>query len=265
MPKFIVNKLFHFYKFNKNFESIFNQGCLFKYETYYIIQENWLWKFLRSYNYPKIFPIFENHKTSNYSDEIINKIHKIIIDKNIKDIFADVDFEKEKNIKNILKSEEEFFPKEKKINIEDINFDFYDDSVILDKNTYGEIKEDKNLTHEFFFDPKIVELCLIKDQKFIYKIKDNILGLGIIYNQPDQNFYLFKVLIILIMNNTIDYIDQFEILLSEKLQEILNHKKQSKNFNIEIIRANTFFKKPKMTVHMDITRWSIQKQTDYVL
>ena len=101
MPKFIVNKLFLFYKFNKNLENIlnnniFNQGCLFKYENYYIIQQNWLWHFLCSYNYPKIFPIFENHKTSNYSDEIIDEIHKTIIDKKIKDIFADVDFEEEK-------------------------------------------------------------------------------------------------------------------------------------------------------------------------
>ena len=114
----------------------------------------------------------------------------------------------------------------------------------MDKNTYDEIKEDKDLTHSFFFDPKIVELCLIKDQKFIYKIKDNIFGLGIIYNQPDKNyFYLFKVLIILIIDDAIEYKDQFEILLSEKFQNLINNKKQSKNFNIEIIRANTFYKK----------------------
>ena len=120
MPKFIVNKLFHFYKFNKNLENILNnnisnQDYLYKYETYYIIKQNWLWNFLYTYNYPKIFPIFENHKTSNYSDEIINKIHKIIIDNNIKDIFCEVDFEKEKNIRNTLKAEEEFFPIKKKI------------------------------------------------------------------------------------------------------------------------------------------------------
>ena len=249
MPKFIVNKLFHFYKFNKNLENnIFNQDCLFKYETYYIIKQNWLWLFLYSYNYPKIFPIFESHKTNNYSDEIINKFHKIILDNNIKDIFTEVEFEEEENTRKILKTEEEFFPKAFKTILEDINininFDFYDDSVILDKSTYDEIKEDRNYTHIFTLDPKIVELCLIKDKKFIYKIKNNIFGLGIIYNQPDKiYFYLFKVLIILIIDDNIDYKEQFEILLSEKVQQLINHKKQSKNFNIEIIRVNTFYKK----------------------
>jgi len=197
IEKFIVKKLFYFYVFNKNVENIlnnniFNQNSLYKYKTYYIIKQNWLWYFLCCYNYSKIFPIFENHKTSNYSDEIIDEFHKIIKDRNIKDIFADADFEEEENIRNILISEEQFFPMEKKYISEDINFEFYDDSVILDKNTYDEIKEDKDFTHSFFFSPKLVELCLIKDQKFIYKIKNNIFGLGIIYNQPDKNFFIYS-------------------------------------------------------------------------
>lgn len=109
IEKFIVKKLFYFYIFNKNLENIlnnniFNQNSLYKYETYYIIKQNWLWDFLCCYNYSKIFPIFENHKTSNYSDEIIDEFHKIIKDRNIKDIFADADFEEEENIRNILKN-----------------------------------------------------------------------------------------------------------------------------------------------------------------
>jgi len=263
MQKFIVKKLFYFYIFNKNLENIlnnniFNQNSLYKYETYYIIKPNWLWHFLSSYNYSKIFTIFEKHKTSNYSDEIIDEFHKIIIDRNIKDIFADADFEEEENIRNILKSEEEFFPIEKKNIFEDINFEFYDDSVILDKNTYEEIKEDRDFTHSFFLDPKLVELCLIKDQKFIYKIKNNIFGLGIIYNQPDKNyFYLFKVLIILIIDGNIDYKEQFKILLSEKTQKLVNHKKQNKNFNIEIIEVNTYYKKELNKEEMD------EKESEY--
>jgi len=224
MEKFIVKKLFYFYIFNKNLENIlnkniFNQNTLYKYETYYIIKPKWLRYFLSCYNYSKIFPIFENHKTSNYSDEIIDEFHKIIKDRNIKDIFADVDFEEEENIRNILKSEEEFFPIENKNNYSDINFEFYDDSVILDKNTYDEIKEDRDFTHSFFLDPKLVELCLIEDQKFIYKIKNNIFGLGIIYNQQDKNyFYLFKVLIILIIDGNIDYKEQFKFYSQKKFK-----------------------------------------------
>ena len=111
MPKFIVYKLFAFYEFNKNISNIlnnnfFNQCYIFNYNAYCIIKPNWIWNFLYSYNYPKIFPIFENHKDQkacNNSEEIINEFHKIINDNKIKDIFPTIDFKEEENINKILR------------------------------------------------------------------------------------------------------------------------------------------------------------------
>ncbi len=85
----IIKKLIFFYKYNNEIESKINDENNEAYSpfcNYYIVQTNWINKFLFFYNYNKIFPIIKSKEINLNSKTIHKKLYKIFRDKNIRKV-----------------------------------------------------------------------------------------------------------------------------------------------------------------------------------
>ena len=230
----ILKKLISFYKYNKEIESKINdrnnEAYSPIYKTYYIVQTNWINKFLYFYNYDKIISIIEEDKKINLNSEsIYNELYRIIRDKNIREVIWEEE-ELELNLNKYLREFKNFFPQEIIINDNQNKFNFYNDFIILDEELYNEIKDDKGNTHCFLHDPIKVNISIIKNN-FIYKIDNNIFGFGIIQKSKNENFYGLKVLIIAIIDKkSYNGIDIFK----DYIKDIIKLKIKNNNYDLEV-------------------------------
>ena len=209
--------------------------------------------FLNFYNYHKILPIIQNEKKDLEKGHLCQYIYKIIRKKDIREAIFHHE-ELEDNFNKILRSEKMFFPEQKIINYENkknekINIKYYDDFIIFDEKLYNEIKDDKGNTHTFLHDPKELNILLI-NKIFIYQIKDNIIGFGVPRKLDNLQFYLFKVLIILVGDNKIN--NKKEILKSNEIHNLINHKITNNDLNVEIIEFENQKNEKKISIYEQI-------------
>ena len=136
-----------------------------------------------------------------------------------------------------LRSEKNFFPEEIKIIEENNNneFIYYNKFIILDKVSYDEIKDDLAITHNFQHEPKTANIFICGNY-FIYKIKDNIFGLGTFLNVLKMPLDKLIVLIIIIadkMNN-----NGINIIKSKNIINYIESKINNNNFDVEIFKLD---------------------------
>lgn len=227
IQKYIVNKLYFYYlnykkiislsskKYTDNFRNYFTE--------YYVINYDWMENFLKYYRYDQsIIKIIELIKTQN------NNLNVEELDEKIKEYKIE-EFPGNNNIiKNGLRNIN-FSPKKEKIpeNIY-VNFingrqiEYFNNFMILNKEIYDELKQDNNnkINSNYCFQSEnaVALICLV-DNIFIYKIEENILGVGILPEQSDLNTILkFKIefLIFIIIIQTRKFNNYFK-------QEILKN------------------------------------------
>ena len=240
----IIKKLILFYQFNNKIKSIINSknNNVFSYNKYCIVKPNWMAYFLIFHNYHDILPIIINSKNINNINDMNNE-NITNICRNInnylrkhhpkKEILNNIDMMDKLN--TYLRSENNFFPEEIKIIEENNNnkFTYYNEFIILDKISYDEIKDDFGITHNFQHDPKTANIFIFGNN-FIYKIKDNIFGLGTFLNVLKMPLDKLIVLIIIItdkMNN-----NAINIIKSKNIINYIKSKINNNNFDVEIFK-----------------------------
>ena len=104
---------------------------------------------------------------------ICKKIHTILKNNYITKMKFDNNTEDKLN--SYLSSKNNFFRKKSTIIAEnkENNFSYYNEFIILDKDLYNEMKDDKGVTHNFQHEPKTANI-FIYGKNFIHKIKDNV-------------------------------------------------------------------------------------------
>ena len=144
--------------------------------------------FLKYYifdNIAKIIKLIQIENVNLNLKELETKIKEYNIEE-----FPGNENEIKKGLRNI-----DFSPRKEKIpeNIY-VNFinkkkiEYFNNFIILNKELYDKIKQDnenKNPNYLFEFENKVL-ICLV-DNISIYKIEDNILGVGILPEQSDLN------------------------------------------------------------------------------
>lgn len=206
-PRHIVTKLLHFNNFNEKLIHLTKRkykGINSQYfEEYYIINSLWMNNYLKYYNYNKISSVIKKKsngeiKIEDLCDEIRRySIHQIPGENNENNL-SSINFEPIRE--NIPRN----------IYVEDISektLYYFDNFVILNKELYDEIKQDDgnfsgpNYNFTFSTENKI-NICLV-DNLFIYKITDNILGIGILPEfLKNSQIPVFKIhFLIIIYNN----------------------------------------------------------------
>ena len=104
---------------------------------------------------------------------------------------------------------------------------YFDDFVLVDKKLYDEIKQyNENPIQPNYYNDEInenkVEIYLV-DDIFIYKINENVLGIGIPEIQENTGFPIFKIEFLIIINK--NYINEEKILNSDsEINEIFKSK-----------------------------------------
>ena len=207
IQKYIIIKLLHFYNFNEKLMALIKRkykNINFKnsnyFEEYYIINSNWIKNYLQFYNYKKISLLIKKKSNGKFDiDNFCNKIKR----KSIKEVQG------ENNEKKDHLSSIEFAPIKENIprniyfqDISDKTIEYFNNFIIVDKELYDELRQDNGNVdypyYQFAFENKI-NICLV-DNLFIYKIKKNILGIGILPEFLDNNEMLvFKIHFLLIL------------------------------------------------------------------
>ena len=186
------------------------------FKEYYCINSEWMKNFLEFYNYEKIKRVYER-MVKNKEKISLEEFYQMI---NEKRIYT----QPGKNDERINKLRSINF----KVNIENIPsniyidyynenvIEYFDDFALLDKELYDEIKQDyKNPINPYYdyyhIDENIVHICLV-DDIFIYKINENILGIGI-PKDTSKKFPIFKIQFFVIMEKEkdINYNSETEI------------------------------------------------------
>jgi len=191
-------------------------------KKYYCINSKWMNYFLELYSYQKIKTLISEYKIES-EEELYNKIKE-------KKIYLNLDYNT--NIKNI--SSKKFEPEIKSISNYIFNVyksgdlaRYFDDFVLVDEILYDKLKQlYKNLIKEDCIKDEIiennVEIYLV-DNIFIYKVQENVLGIGI-HEMPEKNvFPIFKIEFLIIINKK--YINEEIIFNSDsEINEIFKSK-----------------------------------------
>ena len=240
IKQYIINKLMHFNIINENIISLIKR----KYSDfhtdyfleYYPINSKWIENFLQLYNYEKISRLIKKQSNGELK---VEELEKQIHEKNILKLPGE-DNERKNKLKWI-----EFSPKKavipKDIYYDDISektIEFFDDFILVNKELYNEIRKDSENGYEFNIENKI-NICLV-DNIFLYKIYDNILGIGILPElSTNIKITIFKIqfLIIIYDEEGCDLNLEINVLFREKdLEKYLKYRgaKFHQNNNLKI-------------------------------
>jgi hypothetical protein len=223
IQEYIFKKLLQLNKYHYELIDLLERNYIDKdfksedyFKEYYCINSEWMKNFLEFYNYEKIKRVYErmvkNKETISLedfyqminekrictqpgkNDERINKLRSINFKVNIENIPSNI--YKDYYNENII--------------------EYFDDFTLLDKELYDEIKQDyKNPINPYYdyyhIDENIVHICLV-DDIFIYKINENILGIGI-PKDTSKKFPIFQIQFFVIMEKEkdINYNSETEI------------------------------------------------------
>mgnify|MGYP006873059139 CR=1 FL=1 len=199
---------------------------------YYCINSKWMNYFLLIYNYKKIKTLISDFKI-NSEEELNIKIKDIGITLNSgyndinKDSIKISNFEPEKkiiqkSICNVYKSGE--------------LARYFDDFTLVDKKLYDEMKQynENTINSTSKIDEingNIVEIYLV-DDIFIYKISENILGIGIPEIPKETVFPVFKIQFFIIIDGNYCYFDEEKINSDSEINEILLKSKDLEKYLI---------------------------------
>ena len=209
IQKYTIKKLLKLDKFHNNIITSLKRGYNDKdfksedyFKEYYAINSKWMNNYLELNNYEKIKRTYERINNRDKMSE--DDIYKILKEKRIQKQPG----EKNQRINNL--DSIDFSVKEDNIP-KNIYVDYYSgkvinyfyDFVLLSKQIYDEIKQDYENPdfpkyNNFHRDEKIVNICLV-DNLFIYKLNENIVGIGI-PNGSSSKFPLFTIQFFIIMN-----------------------------------------------------------------
>ena len=230
IPQDIVKLLFQLNNYNENLVSSIKRAypTEIKYHKNYIneyccINSKWMKYFLDFYNYEKINTLFKKNKIKSEEELYIGiKENEIPLKPGFNDSTT-------KSIK-----QENFEPK--KNNILNYTFNvlksgeiarYFDDFVLVDKNLYDELKKyDKNPIkldyNKYEISENIIKICLV-DNIFIYKVNENVLGIGIPEIPVNTGIPIFKIDFFIIINK--NYINEEKTFDSDsEINEILRAK-----------------------------------------
>ena len=232
IPQDIVKILFQLNNYNENLVSSIKRAypTEIKYHKNYIneyccINSKWMKYFLDFYNYERINTLFKQNKIKSEEELYIGiKENEIPLKPGFNDSTT-------KSIK-----QENFEPK--KNNILNYTFNvlksgeiarYFDDFVLVDKNLYDELKKyDKNPIkldyNKYEISENIIKICLV-DNIFIYKVNENVLGIGIPEIPVNTGIPIFKIQFFIIINEKYDYINEEKTFDSDsEINEILRAK-----------------------------------------
>ena len=230
IPQDIVKILFQLNNYNENLVSSIKRAypTEIKYHKNYIneyccINSKWMKYFLDFYNYERINTLFKQNKIKSEEELYIGiKENEIPLKPGFNDSTT-------KSIK-----QENFEPK--KNNILNYTFNvlksgeiarYFDDFVLVDKNLYDELKKyDKNPIkldyNKYEISENIIKICLV-DNIFIYKVNENVLGIGIPEIPVNTGIPIFKIDFFIIINK--NYINEEKTFDSDsEINEILRAK-----------------------------------------
>ena len=230
IPQDIVKILFQLYNYNENLVSSIKRAypTEIKYHKNYIneyccINSKWMKYFLDFYNYERINTLFKQNEIKSEEELYIGiKENEIPLKPGFNDSTT-------KSIK-----QENFEPK--KNNILNYTFNvlksgeiarYFDDFVLVDKNLYDELKKyDKNPIkldyNKYEISENIIKICLV-DNIFIYKVNENVLGIGIPEIPVNTGIPIFKIQFFIIINK--NYINEEKTFDSDsEINEILRAK-----------------------------------------
>ena len=232
IPQDIVKLLFQLNNYNENLVSSIKRAypTEIKYHKNYIneyccINSKWMKYFLDFYNYERINTLFKQNKIKSEEELYIGiKENEIPLKPGFNDSTT-------KSIK-----QENFEPK--KNNILNYTFNvlksgeiarYFDDFVLVDKNLYDELKKyDKNPIkldyNKYEISENIIKICLV-DNIFIYKVNENVLGIGIPEIPVNTGIPIFKIQFFIIINEKYDYTNEEKTFDSDsEINEILRAK-----------------------------------------
>ena len=232
IPQDIVKILFQLNNYNENLVSSIKRAypTEIKYHKNYIneyccINSKWMKYFLDFYNYERINTLFKQNKIKSEEELYIGiKENEIPLKPGFNDSTT-------KSIK-----QENFEPK--KNNILNYTFNvlksgeiarYFDDFVLVDKNLYDELKKyDKNPIkldyNKYEISENIIKICLV-DNIFIYKVNENVLGIGIPEIPVNTGIPIFKIQFFIIINEKYDYTNEEKTFDSDsEINEILRAK-----------------------------------------
>ena len=232
IPQDIVKLLFQLNNYNENLVSSIKRAypTEIKYHKNYIneyccINSKWMKYFLDFYNYERINTLFKQNEIKSEEELYIGiKENEIPLKPGFNDSIT-------KSIK-----QENFEPK--KNNILNYTFNvlksgeiarYFDDFVLVDKNLYDELKKyDKNPIkldyNKYEISENIIKICLV-DNIFIYKVNENVLGIGIPEIPVNTGIPIFKIQFFIIINEKYDYTNEEKTFDSDsEINEILRAK-----------------------------------------
>ena len=172
---------------------------------YYCINSKWMNYFLEFYNYKKIKTLYKEN-TINSEEELYIKIkeNEIPLKSGFNGItLKSINFELKKKLIenytfNVLKSGE--------------IASYFDDFILVDKILYDKLKiynkkQIKPDCNKYDINENIIKICLV-DNIFIYKVNENVLGIGIPEIPKNTGFPIFKIQFFIIINQKYDYINE---------------------------------------------------------
>ena len=216
---YIITKLLNFYNFNENLMHLIKRKYNHKnfahsnyFQEYYVINSDWMKNYLKFCNYKKVSCLIKREANGELKPE---NLYIGIKKYDIKEYPGEND-----EIKNNLKLIE-FQPFKGNIpryiyfdDISDKTIEYFNNFIILDKELYDQIRRDdknpENPNYTFELENKI-NICLV-DNIFIYKITENVLGIGILPEFLDNNkMIIFNIhfLLILFYDYNVDKDEQY--------------------------------------------------------
>ena len=178
------------------------------FNKYYCINTKWMNNNLELYNYRKVKTLISEYKIK--SVEVLDmKIKEKKIPLNpgfnneIKESIRSENFEPEKKTMIPKKIYENYKTEE--------SVEYFDDFVIVNKELYDQIKQDDKTENK-------VDICLV-DNIFIYKVNENILGIGI----PEirrETLPIFKIQFFILINEKFIDMDKDEKIIFNSDSEV---------------------------------------------
>ena len=222
IPKYIVGKIIKYYNYNNELWNIIKGKYTIDNEyfgEYFPINYNWINNFSQFYNYHKIFQLIQKEFKGGLKEENKDELYEKIKEYDICAIPGDNDI-----IKNNLKSN--FFPEVDNIPreiykeyISEKTIYYFNNFILVKKELYDLLIQDNDnnkTTRNYCFlskddDKDKVRICLV-DNIFIYRIKDNILGFGIISESSLNNqIPIFNLLFLIIITEESEYNSDTEL------------------------------------------------------
>ena len=202
------------------------------FDKYYCINSKWMSNFLELYKYKKINTLIGEFGI-NSEEELYQKVmeKKLSLNPN-----NDIERKESINLRN-FEPEKNIISKYTFHRFEKGDYArYFDDFVLVNKEFYDKIKQNDKNKNE-------VDICLV-DDIFIYKVNENVLGIGI-PEIKEEILPIFKI--------------QFFIIITEKYIYIDNDEKIIFNFDSEI---NEIFKCEDLETYLILKREVNFKEQD---